>query len=94
MNRHDEPPALLFVHEWWLKACGTILKLAGALFHCLPDLPSPMPSDVERTMFERAEAGLLAALAHGALPKTPHQIIYGIWFRPGNNGQPVLGGRC
>jgi hypothetical protein len=90
MNHQDQPPTLLFVHEWWLELRDD-LKLAGALFHCLPDRASPMPSEVERTMFERAEAGLLVALARGALPKTPHQIIYGIWFEPGTGGQPVLG---
>jgi hypothetical protein len=90
MNRFDSPPRLLFVHEWWL-ALRDDLKLAGALFNCFPARDPPMPSEVERTMFDRAETELLAALANGVLPRTPHQIIYGVWFEPENDWQPRLG---
>ena len=67
MNRFDSPPRLLFVHEWWLELRDD-LKLAGALFNCFPARDPPMPSEVERTMFDRAEIELLAALANGVLP--------------------------
>jgi hypothetical protein len=81
---------MLFVHEWWLELRDD-LKLAGALFNCFPARDPQMPGEVERTMFDRAEAALLTALANGVLPRTPHQIIYGIWFEPEDNWQPRLG---
>jgi hypothetical protein len=86
----DRPPRLLFVHEWWLQLRDD-LKLAGALFNCVPAQDPQMPSEVELTMFDRAEAALLTAIARGALPQTTHQIIYGIWFEPEDNWQPMLG---
>ena len=90
MNRSDLPPRLLFVHEWWLELRGD-LKLAGALFNCFPARDPQMPREVERTMFDRAEAELLMALTSGELPRTPHQIIYGIWFEPEDDWRPRLG---
>jgi hypothetical protein len=90
MNRFDSPPRLLFVHEWWLELRDD-LKLAGALFNCFPARDPPMPSEVERTMLDRAEAELLTALASGVLPRTPQQIIYGIWLEPEDDWHPRLG---
>jgi hypothetical protein len=86
----DRPPRLLFVHEWWLQLRDD-LKLAGALFNCFPTHDPQMPSKVELTMFDQAEAALLTAIARGALPQTTHQIIYGIWFEPEDDWQPMLG---
>ena len=87
MNRSDGPPRLLFVHEWWLELRDD-LKLAGALFNCYPARDPQVPSEVERTMFDRSEAELLMTRASGVLPRTPHQIIYGIWFEPEDDWQP------
>jgi hypothetical protein len=90
MNWPAGPPRLLFVHEWWLELRDD-LNLAGALFNCFPARDPQMPPEVERTMFDRAEAELLVALMRGVLPQTPHQIIYGVWFEPEDDWQPRLG---
>jgi hypothetical protein len=91
MNRFDSPPRLLFVHEWWLELRDD-LKLAGALFNCFP---ARDPPNAERGRAHDVRPGgeteLLAALANGVLPRTPHQIIYVVWFEPEDDWQPRLG---
>ena len=90
MASPEGPPELLFIHEWWLELRDD-LKLAGVLFGCATGREAYMPPEVKDTMFERATAGLVAAHDRQALPPTPQQIIYGIWFEPVCDWQPVLG---
>ena len=84
-------PSFLFVHEWWLQVQDDDLKLAGVLINCFAEHDPAMPSDVERTMFDRAEREVLREFTQGDPPETPQQIIYGIWFEPELDWQPALG---
>lgn len=87
MNLLDCPPQLLFVHEWWVELRDD-LKIAGALFHCAVD---HLPDEIKRTVARDAETALLRAHARHSLPETPQWIIYGIWFDPERDWQPVIG---
>jgi len=84
------PPQLLFVHEWW-RELRDDLRLAGVLFTGPPSPGQHPPPEVEQTMFDRAQAHLLATHIAAAFPTTPHQIIYGIWFERERNWVPWIG---
>jgi hypothetical protein len=81
------PPQLLFVHEWWIELCDD-LKLAGTLFDCAA---GNLPAEIKCVATTKAAAALLSAHTSGSLPPTQHGIIYGIWFDPERDWQPVIG---